>query len=255
MQLLASARRRRRATWLGGALFAAAAVVTVIAVLPGSPKPAPELIRPGAVTAEPKEVRLTAAMRRAITATLRRFLPAAVRRRNPALAWELAGPGLRAGTTRAEWLRGDLPVYPYAYDTRKRLDGWVPMYTYSGRVGFDLLLHPGRPDSGGLVVAVEMVRRERRWAVQYWNATATLSPPKAKRQYVMGAPDYAAGGSTAKGYYEGKVSGEAALQPVWLLVPIGLLGSGLVALVARALVARALVTRRRERRAVAARAR
>ncbi len=250
MTLLSSPRRRGRAAWLGAALFAVATVSAVIAVLPGSPKPAPERLRPGGVAAQPKEVRLTSAMRRGITATLQRFLPAAVSRRDPALAWELAGPGLRAGTTRAEWLRGDLPVYPYAYDTRKRLDGWVPMYTYSGRVGFDLLLHPGRPDTGALVVAVEMVRRERRWAVQYWNTTAMLSPPKAKRQYVMGAPDYAAGGSTAKGYYEGKVSGEAALQPAWLLVPIGMLGSGLVALVGRALVAR-----RRDRRAGAAPAR
>ena len=45
-----------------------------------------------------------------------RFIQTAVARENLEEAWELVGPNLRGGLTRAEWITGDNPVVPYPLD-------------------------------------------------------------------------------------------------------------------------------------------
>lgn len=42
-----------------------------------------------------------------------RFIQTAVARENLEEAWELVGPNLRGGLSRAEWITGDNPVVPY----------------------------------------------------------------------------------------------------------------------------------------------
>jgi hypothetical protein len=112
-------------------------------------------------------------MRRGIDETLARFIPAAVLRQDPALAWQLAGPGLRAGSTRRDWLTGQMPVYRFPWNGHRRdLVGWKPAFSYRNRVGFDLVLG-ARPRSraGAMAVSVDLVRRGSRWLVDYWNVT------------------------------------------------------------------------------------
>lgn len=43
----------------------------------------------------------------------RQFIGATLARTNLAQAWDLATPELRAGVTRAEWLKGELPITPF----------------------------------------------------------------------------------------------------------------------------------------------
>ena len=45
-----------------------------------------------------------------------RFVQTAVARENLEEAWELVGPNLRGGLTRAEWISGNNPVVPYPID-------------------------------------------------------------------------------------------------------------------------------------------
>jgi hypothetical protein len=169
-----------------------------------------------------RQVRLNASMRRGIDSTLERFVPAAVRRRDPALAWRLAGPTLRAGGPRAQWLRGSLPVFPFP--TRDaRFPDWKPLYTYRGRVGFDLLLRPRRgAKRGPIAVKVEMIRRGGQWLVDTWYPVAAWSA-QDERPWITGPADFASGGYTSRWYDHEPVT-KGRLDAIWLLVPAGVLG-------------------------------
>ena len=169
---LASPRRRRRLVWWAAGAGLVLVTVLVISVLPGSPKPVPEHLRPGGPDKSPKEIRLTPAMRRGIDATMARFVPAAVTRKDPALAWELAGPALRAGTTRRDWLKGEMPVYRFPWDgDRRELLGWTPLFTYRNRVAFDIALGARKETQKVMEVSVDVIRRGSTWLVNYWNVT------------------------------------------------------------------------------------
>ena len=204
-------------------MLVVAAAAVGVALLPGSPKRAPEHLRPGGRVVSEREVRLTPSIRRGIDETLARFVPAAVTRKDPALAWQLAGPDLRAGSSRRDWLHGNMPVYqfPWRGDTAG-LKGWIPFFTYRNHVGFDLLLQPTkRSQKGAMAVSVDLVRRGHRWLVNYWNVTAIMTGPK-ERAYVTGVPDYGPGGVTAKGFYQQPRYDEAKLGAAWLLLPVGI---------------------------------
>jgi hypothetical protein len=247
--VLASPRLRRRLRWAAVLAVAAAAAVAAIVAMPGGRERPPERLRaapPGSQPVEQREVPLTRGTRRAIDATLAHYLPAAVGRRDPALAWSLSGPALREAAPRSKWLAGELPVYPYPFRVERRYE-WRPMFTYRDRVGFDLLLQPRRGvDRGAIAVAVDMVRRGNRWQVDSWYPTAVFSSPTEK-PWVTGAPDFAAGGSTADQYEAGKFERQR-LDALWLLLPGALLGAGALA----ACIAWTVVALRRRRRATAA---
>jgi hypothetical protein len=192
-----------------------------------------------------REVTLTPRMRREITATLERFIPAAVARRNGELAWRLAGPGLRGGTTRRDWIEGRTPVFPFPVE-EAGLEDWRPLYTFRDRVGFDLLLHPpARTRRGPLAVSVDVVRSGERWLVDAWYVTAVFTGPD-ERPFVTGAPDFTANAANKNAYDRPRFA-ESEISPLWLAVPGALLG-GLL-LVALGVV---LAGRRRYRRAEAA---
>lgn len=213
-------------------LAVAAGAAGVIVLMPEGEGARPEVLRPAPSMPVEREIKLTAPMRHAIEATIAGFVPAAVGRRDPALAWQLAGPSLRAGTSRTEWLRGSLPVFPFPYRD-SRLRGWKPLYTYSDRVGFDLLLQP-RPGAkkGPIAVKVEMVHGRGRWLVDTWYPAAVWSAPD-ERPWIAGPPDYAAGGSTAE-WYNHEPTTKGRLDATWLFVPAGILGLVVVAPIALA---------------------
>lgn len=206
----------------------AGSAAALILLLPGG-RPAPsETLRAGppAVNRARRSVHLTPRDRAAINETLDRFVPAAAGRRDPAAAWELAGPGLRAGSTRADWLAGRLPVFPFqARDTR--FHGWQLLYSYRDEVGLDLLLQPRDIErKGAMAVSVRLARSGPRWLVDGWYPVALFEPPQA-RQWVTGPPDFAAGGWTKAGQFAGKpVRGR--LDAGWLLLPAALLGLGVL---------------------------
>ena len=224
--ILASPRRRRRLGWSAVAVLAAGAAAIAVVLLPGSPEPVPQHLRKGAWVDNEKPVRLSPTMRRGIDNTLAKFVPAAVLRRDLPIAWQLAGPDLRAGLTRREWMRGNLPVFKFPWrENPAALKGWRPFFTYRSRVGFDLMLLPAKGSKkGAIVVSVDLVRRGSNWLVNYWNVTATLSAP-GEPVYVTGVPDYGPQGMTAKGFYEHPRYDRSRLGAEWLLLPVGLLAA------------------------------
>ena len=235
---------RRRLGWAGGALVAAATATAVILLMPtGKPLP-PQTTSAGPTIRQERQIKLTPAMRREIDATLERFVPAAVARRDPTLAWRLAGPGLRGGTSRADWAAGDLPVFPFPVrDSSFR--GWKPVYTYRDRVAFDLLLH-AKPETrlGPLAISVDVVRRDGRWLVDAWYPAAVFTGPD-DRPWVTGSPDFTPDGYTSAAYNRPKFA-EGRLDPVWFALPAGIVGSAVLGLGVFG-----LVVLRRNRRAYA----
>ncbi|HEU5277726.1 MAG TPA: hypothetical protein VFU26_02355 [Gaiellaceae bacterium] len=239
--LLASPRGRRRFAWLGGALLAVAAVGTAL-VLSDPARQPPERLRAGTAPPVAREVRLTAAMRRGIDRTLAEFVPAAVGRENPARAWQLAGPGLRAGGRLREWKTGLMPVQPYAFAHRTLRD-WRLIYARSDRVAIDLMLFPRAGSrEGPIMFGIDLVPRKRGWLVDSIFPAAIWSG-KDERPFVTGAQDFTAKFGTKKSTYDKPKLPEARLSAVWLLVPGLILGASLVAPLV--IFARGLVSRRR----------
>jgi hypothetical protein len=160
---------------------------------------------------------VTGTMRRAIDATLARFIVDAVERRDPAAAWALAGPGLRAGTTRADWAAGRLPVYPFQ-PSRRTFHGWTPSYSALGKVSFDLVLQPRHgAKTGAVAFNVTMRFVHGRWLVDYWVPVASFAPA-GQRPQIAGPGDLAAPSERAT-----TPASHGALGSIWLIVPVGVL--------------------------------
>jgi hypothetical protein len=174
---------------------------------------------------------VTPSARRAIDATLDRFVFEAVERHDPGAAWELAAPGLRAGTTRADWVAGRLPVYPFQARDRS-FAGWVASFATPRQVGFDLLLQPPRgAKTGAVAVSVTMRLIRGRWLVDYWVPVASFSPPGARPQ-IIGPGDI-----TAPSQRASNSGSHGALGAIWLLVPVGVVSLAVLFLLGFAVVA------------------
>jgi len=95
----------------------------------------------------PKTVKATAAQKAAAISTLSRFVRSAVLRRDLAASWPLATAHMKEGTSRADWLSGNLPVVPYPADGFRTV-GFTLTYQYRGILGFDALLLPNTTKAG-----------------------------------------------------------------------------------------------------------
>ncbi len=125
----------------------------------------------------PKTVAAKPAEREAAEQTLARFVPSAIIRRQLGRSWPLATPHMRAGTSRADWLAGDLPVVPYpaaAY----RTFGVTLKYQYKGILGYDVLVLPRENDAGDAagqqVYACELHDVHGSWLVDFCYPRKTL---------------------------------------------------------------------------------
>lgn len=184
----------------------------------------------------PIPVRMAAGERREVIATAARFVQTAVRRDHAERAYALAGPGLRAGTTRAEWQGGDIPVVPYPVDDAR----WKLDYSYEDEIGLQVAVFP-EPGAAVLPAVFNMSLRAvgegaaRRWLVDSW----------APRGGGGSRPSRSDGSPFGVDLRPSPAS--ASLGAAWLLLPAGLIVLAL--LVPVALVVAERVRSRRARRA------
>src|SRR5512132_3333462 len=116
--ILSSYRWRRRLAWIGAAIALTVGIAVAALALPKDNGKKYNLEPTGTEAAQTvenivKQVRLSAAERRAVNRTLVAFVRTGVTRADPAAAWELATPAMRSSGTRKEWNAGQLPVLPY----------------------------------------------------------------------------------------------------------------------------------------------
>ncbi len=183
--------------------------------------------------------RLSVRDQAAIDRLLDRFVPAAIARKHPLAAYDLVTPGLRGRLTRREWATGSIPVPPFPA-RGGRFHGWTITYVDGPRVGLDLLLYAQNPRSAvrQIAYAIEVQRSGRGWLV-------SSAIPAA----LYGASTI----TTAKDYGPGAASpaSRSRLDPLWIVVPLGVLGA--ILLVPLAFVAVSWSRGRRDRRALGGR--
>jgi len=133
--------------------------------------------RPAMRVRTPKTVRATPAMRHAAEATLGTFVRSAILRRNLASSWPLATPHMKIGTSHSDWLRGDLPVAPYAAAAFASA-GWTLKYSYRNILGYDVLIVPKKnaagTKAGQQVYSCELHDVHGRWLVDFCYVRKTL---------------------------------------------------------------------------------
>lgn len=218
--ILSSYRWRRRLVWAAVALVFAVALVLAILSLPKHGRRFTETFRnePSQVVVSDKPVPVTRAMRRQVNETLVRFVATAVTRKDPVAAWDLSTGAMKRGTTRAEWARGNLPVFPYpAIPAQAR--GWTVVSSVKDDLVADLVLQPPRGSKRGPVefnVELKAVGKgpARRWLVDSFIAIRTYDTSSAQKpKPVKPLP------ANAKPNYP-----KGRLSPAWFLVPGVLLG-------------------------------
>jgi hypothetical protein len=125
----------------------------------------------------PKTVRATPQQKAAAVSTLSQFVQSAIVRRNLASSWPLATAHMKEGTSRSDWLHGNLPVVPYP-TAAFRSAGYTLKYQYKGILGYDVLVlpkeTPAAQKAGQQVYACELHEVAGRWLVDYCYPRKTL---------------------------------------------------------------------------------
>ncbi|HEY8627563.1 MAG TPA: hypothetical protein VIL56_04565 [Gaiellaceae bacterium] len=218
--ILSSYRWRRRLVWAAVALVFVVALVLAILSLPKHGRRFTETFRnePSQVVVSDKPVPVTRAMRRQVNETLVRFVATAVMRKDPVAAWDLSTRAMKRGTTRADWARGNLPVFPYpAIPAQAR--GWTVVSSVKDDLVADLVLQPPRGSKRGPVefnVELKAVGKgpARRWLVDSFIAIRTYDTSSAQKP----KPIKPLPANAKPNYPKGRLS------PAWFLVPGVLLG-------------------------------
>jgi hypothetical protein len=165
-----SPRFRRRSWWTLALLGAAGGVAAVALGMKNTPEfPAQRLqARPAQVASEPRPKALTRAEAAAVWKTTAQFLRTAVAHRQLRSAYDLVGPELRGGMTRAAWSRGANPVVPFPVAS---IHEWTLAYAYHNDVALDvgLIAKPGS-DTVAKSFRIELKRRAAGapWKVVAW---------------------------------------------------------------------------------------
>lgn len=239
-KVLASPRRRRRLAWIGLPLLVLVGGLTALGVFGGhgrSLEPDLELTGEAQVYRPAPEVKLTPAQRERADVVLREFVSSAVLREDPEAAWRLAAPELKAGITREQWDRGDMPVQPYPARPDKL--SWRILKAYADHVELDVLLFPQpKANIGPMSYAVELKPARESWAVSYWYPRTTLAAaPVDAKPGKQAKPEPAPTKPT-------RDTNTGRLSHAFFLIPIAILS--LIVLVPLAVI---LVTWYRDRRA------
>lgn len=209
MGSLGSPRTRRRLLWVGGLLLVTVVAAAAVVALPKGHQ-TKEVFRPGAwIPSTPKDAPMTPARRRAVDRILDTFVPAAVERKDPMRALPLVTPAFRSGTSRQEWSRGQLPVFPY--DTRNRsFHGWTLNYSYPREMSVEILLHPAQKETLGTLAFTAVLKETKgRWLVDSFVPSASFAPQK-KTPKILAQPDFTP-------FADGRGSNRLSAQ--WLLLP------------------------------------
>jgi hypothetical protein len=218
VKLLPTSARRRRRLGIAAVVLALCAGVWVLSLLMPAPKhesDAPNEQGVNKVVNREHQVPLRRAERRALSQLLDVFIPAAVERKDPAAAYRLATEELRKSATRAEWRRGEIPVYPYPASKHR---DWTLNFSYRNDVNVDLFVQPKKgADVGPIAFTVEFKRgRDRQWRVDSFFPTAIFPKVENGGQPLSQAD---LGPGNVKGTSQ---TGKARVSPLFFLIPPGL---------------------------------
>jgi len=247
--ILRSPRKRKRLAYAIGIPLALAGLVFAgAALLPKAEEDPPEVFGKQEaynIAAHEKAVRLTRADRKRVNRTIDVLMNDGVKRRNPGAVYHVVTPNLRSQATRAEWRRGDIPVYPYPA-LGKRFHGWTINYSQRNHLNVDLLVMPSRNRGtlGPVALTLDLRKIRDKWLVDGIFPVATFAPlpPQGNRGPVISTYDLvpAAAGSAPTG-------ARSRLSYAYFALPAVIIGGG-IAVVIGFFVSRIIRDRRAERR-------
>ena len=252
--ILRSPRKRRRLAYvIAIPLGIAVLVIGGAMALPKAKKEPPEVFsnkRAYNVAAHEKAVPLTRADRRRVNKTIDVLMNAGVKRERPDELYAYATPQLRSQATRAQWRRGDIPVYPYPA-LGKKFHGWTINYSQRNHLNVDLLAMPSknRYTLGPVALTLDLRKMHNRWLVDGVFPVATFAPvpPQGNRGPVVSTYDLvpATAGSAPSG-------ARSRLSYAYFALPAVIIGGG-IAVIVGFFVLRAVRDRRAQRRYAAQR--
>lgn len=193
----------------------------------------------GVANAAAAQPRLTASDRQGIGATLDRFVKDVVLRRDLRDGWELAGPDLRGGTTRAAWINGTgVTVATFPARGVSFANAWTGHLVAPGHFVGSMILQP-KPGSNADQTAVTLDLRKTggRWIVDLFYSTAVFRSGSNHRGScgtqdcaISGPADYGPQGSASGsgGNISARVGAHSFLLGaiiffgVLLLIPVGI---------------------------------
>jgi hypothetical protein len=206
---------------LGGLLLTCGVVAVLISLLPSPRAQREDDIQPGAapVLPVPPAIRLTPRVRRQVDRTVDEFVRTAVLRRDLERSWRLASPRMRASSSHAQWLRGELPVFPFPADPKRTV--WELDFADAYEVALNVTLVPRRGEREGpqvFGVSLEPVGsgERRRFLVGAWYPRGGLSAPVDTAATPPTPP-------TPQELAAARRSTEGQIDRIWWLVPAGML--------------------------------
>ena len=254
MGVLRSPRKRRRLAYSVLVPLALVGIVLAgVTLLPEANEDPPEVFgkqQAVNIAAHEKAVKLTRADRKRVNEAIDVLMNAGVKRQNHAAVYEIATPSLRSQATRAEWRRGDIPVYPYPA-LGKKFHGWTINYSQPNHLNVDLLAMPSknRATLGPVALTIDLRKVRRKWLVDGIFPVATFAPipPQGNRGPVISTYDLvpAAAGSAPTG-------ARSRLSYAYFVLPAAIIGGG-IAMVVGFFVWRAVRDRQAQRRYAAQR--
>lgn len=183
--------------------------------------------------------RLSASDRQAIGKTLDRFVKDVVLRRDLRDGWELAGPDLRGGTTKAAWISGKgVTVAAFPARGTNFENAWTGHLVAPGHLEGALILQPKAGSNADQTAeTIDLRKVGGKWIVDLFYSVAVFRSGSGHRGScgtadcaISGPADYGPGGSASSG--GGNVSarvgahsfllGAIAVFGVLLLIPVGI---------------------------------
>jgi hypothetical protein len=170
---------------------------------------------------------LTAADRKAISASINTFVNHAVKRQDVAASYDVVAPELKAGMTRKEWAKGDIPAYPYP--ARGTSHGWTILYVTRDEVAVNLIL---RPKPGvkmrGIIFNVYLRPVHGKWLVDSFMPAATINTELfGGAARVTSVRDFSPGEQSGGPHGKPLISSDVAFIPFAVLAALllGLVGA------------------------------
>jgi hypothetical protein len=222
---LASPRFRRRLV-KGGLLLAivgAGALVSVLFWNTAERVETPLSNRPAQIYVPQLPVTFAADERRQVISIAARFVDTAVKRDHSERAYELAGPNMRGGTTKQNWVQGDIPVVPYPVDDAR----WKFDYSYVDEIGLQVLVFPTaesdlRPMVFNMSLRAVGSGESKQWLVDSWVPRGGSGGRGSTVRKSEGSP-FDLGGSGEATAAQPFERSSSRLSSSWLLFPIALL--------------------------------
>ena len=170
---------RRRLAW---GILGAAALAGIGAVLVLGPDKDPSPQRFSTMPAQEPERAVEAPLSAEAKRVAMRFIQTAVARENLDEAWNLVGPNLRGGLTKARWTTGANPVVPYPID-KLEVAPYKVDQSYATSALLEIALLP-REGSGvrAQIFFLELRKlgtgAQSRWVVDNWVPRASAVVPR-----------------------------------------------------------------------------